>query len=603
MRLNWNNIGKGLEAVAGAKKARDLAQAYAKPEEFTDYTPEQLKQIQGLQAAGGYDVEAVPGAEGQAPTLRYTAKPQGVYYDDMGQPEAPTSSRYYNDMGQPEAPIEIAPQRVQRYGGQTVVGQFDPAQLRGLQTQEAAGVYRRYGDVAQADALEARAQEMQRGLARDKRDEAAEADRIARRPLEIKQLENALVSQGLTIAEAQRLAAEQGSITAAREKLQTLRKDGPLTAAAISSVAGEFKLDPTKFLQAEDAVNTLEIKDLKRNLSTAALKGEDGLNKFLADKFDPDKTDNIKPMITKGKDGSFVVTYGDRVLPEYGSHKNMMSLVGGVINLIDNNPFETLKTLSTLETQAAQRLESEAGTRLKNKQADAVGLEKLSPLEKNLNTLKRLNIPVTDAQIKTMVLGAQKDPALEAELSAITKIASSDTANPKVLEALPGQIQAALARSKGREIGATIVADLIKAQEDGKGAEAIAALRKKKMPEPAIQAAAEQAGVTYIAPPAAATQPQTQSPTGLTRGTQPVPYVPPANSAAGRAIAEREARTATAAESSRAQATAQAQLSARFAADAKTLTPIELVRKYNDLRTQLPTADKIQLQQAERNIR
>ena len=595
MRLNWNNIGKGLEAIAGAKKARDLAQAYAKPEEFTDYTPEQTRQIQGLQAAGGYDVQAVPGAEGQAPTLRYTARPESMYYDDMGQPEAP---------------IEIAPQRVQRYGGQTVVGQFDPAQLRGLQTQEAAGVYRRYGDVAQADALEARAFEQQRGLMQEKRAQtaeeraaAAEADRVARRPLEIKQLENALVSQGLTIDQAKRAAEEQVSISSAREKLQTLRKDGPLTAAAISSVAGEFKLDPTKFLQAEDAVNTLEIKDLKRNLSSAALKGEDGLNKFLADKFDPDKTDNIKPMITKGKDGSFVVTYGDQVLQEYGAHKNMMSLVGGVINMIDQNPFATLTTLSTLDKNAAAIEESKAGTKLKNAQAGAVGLEKLSPLEKNLNTLKRLNIPVTDAQIKTLVLGAQKDPALEAELAAITKIAGSDTANPKVLEALPGQIQAALARSKGRETAAAVVSGLVQAQEAGKGAEAIADLRRRQMPEPALKAAAEAAGVPYIAPPAAATQPQAQPPRGLTSGAQPAPYVPPAGSRAAIAQEARAQATATQAESARLAAQAQSRLAADYAADARTLSPVELVRKYDRVRGQLPREQALELQTIQRNIR
>ena len=103
-----------------------------------------------------------------------------------------------------------------------------------------------------------------------------------------------------------------------------------------------------------------------------------------------------------------------------------------------------------------------------------------------------------------MVLGAQKDPALEAELAAITKIAASDTANPKVLEALPGQIQAALARSKGRETAAAVVSGLVQAQEAGKGAEAIADLRRRQMPEPAIQAAAAQAGVPYITTGAAA---------------------------------------------------------------------------------------------------
>ena len=340
----------------------ELAKAYAKPEEFTDYTPAQMQEIQRLQSSGAYDVEAIPGVEGAVPTLRFAPR-QGI---ELGQGEMLA------------APTEIAPQRVQRYGTQTVAGQFDPTVLRGLQMREAARVLGSYGDVRGAAALEAQADE--------------QAYQAKKRPLELKQLEGALVSQGLTIDQAKRAAEEQVNITAAREKLQQRRKEGPLTAAIISDVAGEFKLDPTKFLQAEDAVNTLEIKDLKRSLSTAALQGEEGLNKFLADKFDPDKTDNIKPMIVKAKDGSFVVTYGDRVLSEYGAHKNMMSLVGGVINMIDQNPFATLTTLSTLETQAAAREASKSTTNLANARTkglakDSATLAKLDAIDQQIEAL------------------------------------------------------------------------------------------------------------------------------------------------------------------------------------------------------------------------
>jgi hypothetical protein len=580
------------EAIRKRRMEDELAQAYAKPETSQGYTAETGQQLEELAKTGAYDIvpQYAPAAEGQT---------QGVFTGYQAVPKAGLDLQ--GDV--PAAPMAFNPQQVQDYGGRRVAGQFDPTQLRGLQMQEAARVLGSYGDVRGAAALETQADELRRGLARDKREEAAEADRVARRPLEIKQLENALVSQGLTIAEAQRVAAEQVSISSAREKLQTLRKDGPLTAAIISNVAGEFKLDPTKFLQAEDAVNTLEIKDLKRDLSKAAMGGDTTFNNFLAAKFDPDKTDNITPKVTKAKDGSFVVMYGDRVLPEYGTHKNMMSLVGGVINMIDQNPFATLTTLSTLDKNAAAIEESKAGTKLKNAQAGAVGLEKLSPLEKNLNTLKRLNIPVTDAQIKTLVLGAQKDPALEAELAAITKIAGSDTANPKVLEALPGQIQAALARSKGRETAAAVVSGLVQAQEAGKGAEAIADLRRRQMPEPAIQAAAAQAGVPYIAPPAAATQPQAQPPRGLTSGAQPAPYVPPAGSRAAIAQEARAQATATQAESARLAAQAQSRLAADYAADARTLSPVELVRKYDRVRGQLPREQALELQTIQRNIR
>ena len=140
-------VERGIKMREEDKLKRELAAAYTKPEEFTDYTPDQLKQIQGLQAAGGYDVQAVPGAEGQAPTLRYTAQP---------------NARYYDDMGQPEAPIEIAPQRVQRYGGQTVAGQFDPMQLQGLQMREAARVIGASGDPVRAAQMLAEATRMER---------------------------------------------------------------------------------------------------------------------------------------------------------------------------------------------------------------------------------------------------------------------------------------------------------------------------------------------------------------------------------------------------------------------------------------------------------
>jgi hypothetical protein len=343
----------------------ELAQAYAKPETFRGYTPEQGQQLEAMANAINpetgrpyYNVQAGQGGN-------YTVTP------DFTESQIPrtgvdTGSQYgvapvdlqatgLGRAGVVSQPIPFNQQQVQEYGGRRVAGQFDPEQLRGLQMREAARVLGSYGDPVRAAQLESDALRMER--------EAEE------RPLRLRNLQQQIETGDLTIDEKKRLAEEQANIGKAREELRELRAKGPLTAAAIADVSGRYKLDPTTFLKAEDAVNTIEIKDLKRNLSTAALKGEAGLNQFLADKFDPDKTDNFKPMITKRKDGNFVVTYGDRVLEEYGAHKNMMSLVGGVINIIDQNPFDTLKTLSTLETQAAQREESKAGIGLKNAQA------------------------------------------------------------------------------------------------------------------------------------------------------------------------------------------------------------------------------------------
>jgi hypothetical protein len=257
-----------------------------------------------------------------------------------------------------------------------------------------------------------------------------------------------------------------------------------------------------------DKIAKQKTDQLVNQINEAVLGGEASFNKLLGSFADPNKEDDITPKLMQVK-GGVQVMYGNKPLsPVFTGADGISPLQQAgafYTNTAQGKPYETAIQMQNLAKGAAAIKESEAGTKLKNAQAANVGLEKLSPLEKNLATLKRLNIPVTDAQIKTMVLGVQKDPALEAELAAIVKIAGSDTANPEVLKALPGEIQAALARSKGRETAAAVVAGLTQAQEAGKGAEAIAELRKRNMPEPAIQAAAMQAGVAYTAPaPAAA---------------------------------------------------------------------------------------------------
>jgi hypothetical protein len=133
------------QAMRDKQQREELAQVYAKPQSYLDYAPEDVKRIQGLATSGGYDVEAVPGAEGQVPTLRYTPK-AGLDQADFRAPE----------------PIEIAPQQVQRYGDQTAAGQFDPAVLQGLRAREAARVVGAYGDPVRAAQLEADALRMER---------------------------------------------------------------------------------------------------------------------------------------------------------------------------------------------------------------------------------------------------------------------------------------------------------------------------------------------------------------------------------------------------------------------------------------------------------
>ena len=153
-------FGTGLQlgqAVRERNMRDELAKAYAKPEEFVDYTPEQTREIQRLQATGAYDVTAVPGAEGAVPTLRYAPR-QGL--DMQGQ-----ALDLQGDV--PAAPIEIAPGQVQRFGGQTTAGRFDPTQLQGLQMREAARVLGASGDPVRASQLMAEATRIERAAIED----------------------------------------------------------------------------------------------------------------------------------------------------------------------------------------------------------------------------------------------------------------------------------------------------------------------------------------------------------------------------------------------------------------------------------------------------
>ena len=248
-----------------------------------------------------------------------------------------------------------------RLGEQVLQRAPTQAEIDAARTRAAADVYGRYGDTA-------RREELLRGLRAEER--AQEELGMRRTGFATQQQEAAL-----RIAETQRLATERANTDLARKDLAERKAKGPLTMQDFNEIGAKYNLDPTKFVQADEVLETKQIKDTKRALSQAAMRGEDGLNAFLADKFDPDKSDNIVPKLTKDRAGNIVVTYGDRVLQEYGAHKNVMSLVGGVINLIDQNPFETLKTLSELDYRAAATKAQEASAEASQATTQLRGLQ------------------------------------------------------------------------------------------------------------------------------------------------------------------------------------------------------------------------------------
>lgn len=96
-------------------------------------------------------------------------------------------------------------------------------------------------------------------------------------------------------------------------------------------------------------------------------------------------------------------------------------------------------------------------------------------------------------------------------------------------------------------------------------------------------------------------QPERGQVGGLFGRSTPTP-VPP-NSPAGLFQARQAALRDSAAAADAARAARQAELSAQFRADAKTMDPLSLAQKYDRLRTSLPTQDAAELQRIERQIR
>lgn len=215
------------------------------------------------------------------------------------------------------------------YGGQTFTSRQDAEAAAALgRTQGLANVYRSQGNIEKAEELTGRAQQQQ--------------------------------LLGLQLKKSAREEETAVGTKAASDALAELKAAGrPVTSQTIAELAKTHKGDYNTLLQGEVAQlgydeksAAVEMKNLKRDLSKAAVGGIPSLNKFLADKFDPNKADNISPEIVQTKAG-FTVMYGGKVLNEYGTHKSLSELIGTVHGQIDGDPLGTLKTLAAIRASDA----------------------------------------------------------------------------------------------------------------------------------------------------------------------------------------------------------------------------------------------------------
>jgi hypothetical protein len=174
-------------------------------------------------------------------------------------------------------------------------------------------------------------------------------------------------------------AAAEGRTKANQVLLDYANTGQPVTTQVMRDVAqqtganfNDLVDDAAKELGFTDAQGTAEIKKLQRNLGKAAAGGVQGMNKFLADSFDPNKNDNITPEVVKDGSGNFVVKYGDKVLSEYGAHKSLDFLVGTLQGQISGDPLGTLKTLAGIRESEANAAASRATVGLRGAQAAVI---------------------------------------------------------------------------------------------------------------------------------------------------------------------------------------------------------------------------------------
>ncbi len=216
---------------------------------------------------------------------------------------------------------------------------------RPMRAEGLASVYERFGDIEQAEALR----------------ERADAARL--RDIQFQGAELGLRGAQRTEREAEGMQMAQQLLTGAEQAGQPITSEFLRVVSSQTGANYNAVVDSAaKAIGFREASATATLNELKRDLNKAAATGVSGLNKFLADRFDPDETDDIKPEVTKDARGNFVVTYGGQVLPQYGASRSLEELVARTQGNIDGDPLGTVKTLLDIDLRRAQIKESEAKT-------------------------------------------------------------------------------------------------------------------------------------------------------------------------------------------------------------------------------------------------
>jgi len=361
MRLNFNNIGVGLEAIAGAKRASDLAQESARYNVTEGaYGPGLQENIQQLQSLRDQD-PAQAAAYDQA--IEELTRRQGLTAPDYSVASGPTNFATRQEARQASAP---------------------------LRAEGLAGVYRRYGDVEKADALEARAYEQQRALAAEKRAEAREARDVAAegraaQDFSLGQSERGLRLNALARAEAE-IQRETDFATFAAERPDATTQE--LKDAAFK----QFKFTPKQWQAAVATrlqIETGEMDSFKNSVKKK-LQGKNLTQLGELYNSDPDFDDKTDLAIVPGKGGAVTLNFIDKATGKVTSSQSFKNeaLATEFLNKQAIEP-ETIgswmmalrKTESAIDAQNAQTRASDATVGLRGLQAQMLKTQAAANVE------------------------------------------------------------------------------------------------------------------------------------------------------------------------------------------------------------------------------
>jgi len=522
MRLNWNNIGKGLEGIADAKRASDLARESARYDvtegAYGEGLGQNLQNVigardQALQRLSGdayiRGEEATPEERQQiidqyTPALSELSRRVGLQSPDYSVASGPTNFATRQEARQASAP---------------------------LRAEGLAGVYRRYGDVEKADALEARAYEQQRALAAERRAEAGErrAEAGEGRAAQAFSTQQTLV--GLDINQRSRTEAEIQRETDFA-KFAAERPDAT-TQELKDAAFKQFNFTPKQW---QAAVNTRlgikenEQKDFVLNIKKK-LQGKNLTQLGELYNSDPDFDDKTDLAIVPGKGGAVTLNFIDKAtgkIKEVLPFKNS-ALATEYLNKQAIEPETIGSWMMALRKTETGIAADEARIRASDAQTRDAGK---SAIEKNLATLQRLGIPVSPEDVRAMagIKPEKLSPEAAAQLEAITANLKGNE-SPKALAEARAAITD-LFRGEGlKQRNTTIVRGLKTANSKNDLPAAIKQLRDAGVGDETIVGLAKQAGVTLppsFAPAAPAPAPATAtapaaavSPrTGLSSGQQ-----------------------------------------------------------------------------------